>query len=108
VTGLAYLAALIVSSACLLLVDRRFRLFYWRDVRSALIVTVIGLGALLVFDASAIALKLFYRGESAGDTGIVLAPELPLEEPIFLWFLVLCTMVIYTGAERILKARERR
>jgi hypothetical protein len=38
-------------------------------------------------------------------TGIVLAPELPLEEPVFLVFLVLCTMVIYTGAARLLSPR---
>ena len=106
--GFAYLAALIAASVCVLLIDRRYRLFYWRDACSALVVTVLGVGALLLFDAAAIALKIFYRGESAGDTGVVLAPQLPLEEPVFLWFLVLCTMVTYSGAERLLDARSKR
>lgn len=104
----AYLAALLVASACLLLLDWRYRLFYWRDLRSAAIVTVLGVGALLLFDAAGIALKIFYRGDSAAATGIVIAPHLPLEEPVFLWFLVVCTMVLYTGALRVLESRSRR
>jgi lycopene cyclase domain-containing protein len=108
VTGLAYLAALLASSASLLMLDRRFRLFYWRDTRAAAIVTVVGVGALLVADAVGIAAGIFYRGDSPFATGVVLAPELPLEEPVFLWFLVLCTMTLYGGALRIREARARR
>jgi lycopene cyclase domain-containing protein len=106
--GFAYLGALLVSSLCMLAIDWRYRLFYWADARAAWIVTAVGVVGLLATDAAGIALGIFARGEGAAATGIVLAPELPLEEPIFLWFLVVCTMVLYTGARRLLATRRAR
>jgi lycopene cyclase domain-containing protein len=106
--GVLYLATLLVSLGCMLLIDYRFRLFFWRDVRSATAVTVIGLLFFLVWDAAGISMGIFLRGDSPFATGILLAPELPIEEPVFLVFLVVCTMVLYTGAERILASRRRR
>lgn len=107
--GVLYLAALLVSLGCMLLLDRRFRLFFWRDPLSALVVTAVGLVFFLVWDVAGIANGIFLRGDAAIATGLVLAPELPIEEPVFLLFLVVCTMVIYTGAVRILtRWRERR
>lgn len=100
--GVVYLSALLVSLGCMLLLDWRFRLFFWRDALSASIVTAVGLVFFLVWDVAGIALGIFFRGEGAIATGILLAPELPLEEPVFLVFLVVCTMVIYTGAVRLL------
>jgi lycopene cyclase domain-containing protein len=107
--GALYLAALLVSLGCMLLLDRRFRLFFWRDPLAALVVTVIGLAFFLVWDVAGIAGGIFFRGDATIATGIVLAPELPIEEPVFLLFLVVCTMVIYTGAVRVLgRLRARR
>ena len=106
-SALAYLAALLASAACLLVVDRRFRLFYWKDARAATIVTVVGVVGLLLTDAAGIGLHIFYRGDSDVATGVALAPQFALEEPVFLWFLVLCTMVLYTGAVRLIAARRR-
>lgn len=107
--GALYLAALLVSLGCMLLLDRRFRLFFWRDPLAAFVVTVIGLAFFLVWDVAGIAGGIFFRGDATIATGIVLAPELPIEEPVFLLFLVVCTMVIYTGAVRVLgRLRARR
>ena len=106
--GLVYLAALLVSLGCMLLLDWRFRLFFWRDAVSALVVTAIGLAFFLVWDVAGIANGIFFRGDGAIATGVVLAPEMPVEEPVFLLFLVVCTMVIYTGAARILSRLGRR
>ncbi|MFK0403709.1 lycopene cyclase domain-containing protein [Microbacterium sp. NPDC090225] len=100
--GFVYLAALLVSTGCMLLLDRRFRLFFWRDAVAATVVTISGLAFFLIWDVFGIVTGIFYRGESAIATGIVLAPEMPLEEPVFLTFLVICTMVVYTGAARLL------
>lgn len=100
--GGLYLIALLLSLGCMLLLDWRFRLFFWRDAVSALVVTAVGLAFFLVWDIAGIANGIFLRGDAAIATGIVLAPELPLEEPVFLLFLVLCTMVIYSGSARIL------
>ena len=104
--GAIYLTALLVSLGCMLLLDWRFRFFFWRDAVAATIVTVVGLAFFLVWDVAGIAAGIFFRGEAAIATGIVLAPELPLEEPVFLIFLVVCTMVLYGGAVRLLERRR--
>lgn len=106
--GAVYLGALLVSLGCMLLLDWRFRLFFWRDPVSAAIVTVVGLVFFLIWDVAGIVSGIFFRGEAVVATGIVLAPELPLEEPVFLVFLVVCTMVIYGGALRLLDRRRER
>lgn len=104
--GLLHLGALLLSAGCLLLVDRRHRLFYWRDPVVALLVTAVGLAFFLGWDVAGIAAGVFLRGDSEFATGLVLAPELPIEEPVFLLFLVQCIMVVYTGAERLLAGRD--
>lgn len=101
--GFVYLACLLVSIGGMLLIDRRFRLFFWHDAAAATLVTLAGTGFLLLWDAAGIAGGIFLRGAASIASGIVLAPELPLEEPIFLAFLVLCTMVTYTGIARLLQ-----
>jgi lycopene cyclase domain-containing protein len=106
--GFLYLTLLLVFLGCMLLLDWRYRLFFWRDAVTAAIVTVVGLAFFLAWDIAGIAGGIFFRGEAAVATGIVLAPELPIEEPVFLLFLVVCTMVVYTGAARILTRRRRR
>lgn len=107
--GAVYLTALLVSLGCMLLLDWRFRLFFWRDAVSALVVTAVGVVFFLLWDVAGIANGIFLRGDAAIATGLVLAPELPIEEPVFLLFLVVCTMVIYTGSARLLaRRRERR
>ena len=106
--GFLYLALLLITLGCMLLLDRRFRLFFWSDAVTAAIVTAIGFAFFLAWDVAGIVGGIFFRGEAAVATGIVLAPELPLEEPVFLLFLVVCTMVVYTGAVRILTRLRRR
>lgn len=106
--GAIYLSALVIFTGCMLLLDRRFRLFFWRDAFAATVVTIAGLAFFLVWDAFGIAQGIFFRGDAAIATGIVLAPELPVEEPVFLLFLVICTMIVYTGAVRILSGVRRR
>ena len=102
--GFVYLLLLLIGIGCMLLLDHRFRLFFWHDPATALLVTAIGTALYLLWDIAGITSGVFLRGEGAVASGIVLAPELPLEEPFFLIFLVLCTMVVFTGAVRILKA----
>ena len=106
--GFLYLACLLAGIGCMLLVDHRFRLFFWHDAKAAAIVTAVGVAFLLGWDLAGIGLGIFLRGEGAIATGILVAPELPLEEPVFLLFLVLCSMVLYTGARRILGRRAHR
>ncbi|QEO14330.1 lycopene cyclase domain-containing protein [Agromyces intestinalis] len=104
--SVVYLSALAVSLAGVATVDARFRLFVWRAPRRAAAVLGITLAFLLGWDAAGIALGVFFRVDNAISTGIVLAPELPLEEPVFLLFLAYLAMVLYTGALRLLAARR--
>ena len=104
--GLIYLAFLVGASGCLLLLDWRFRLFFWRDPMAAAIVSAIGVAFFLAWDVAGISLGIFFRGEGAIASGILLAPHLPLEEPVFLFFLVLCAMVLYTGSVKVLARRR--
>jgi lycopene cyclase domain-containing protein len=103
--GIVYLAALLAGIVCMLLLDHRFTLFFWRDAKAAVTVTGVGVLFLLGWDLAGIGLGIFLRGEGAIATGMMLGPQLPIEEPVFLLFLVLCTMVLYTGARRFLSSR---
>lgn len=106
--GVVYLTSLSLGIACMLLLDFRYKLFFWHDFRSAAIVTVVGVAVMLAWDVAGILLGIFIRGEGEIATGLLFAPEMPIEEPIFLIFLVLCTMILYTGIARIAELRRER
>lgn len=101
--NVVYLACLVVSFICVLTVDLRFRLFLGRSVRDGAIVLAAGVAFFLIWDLFGIGLGIFARGDGPFMTGILLAPELPIEEPIFLLFLCEVTMVLVLGAERMLR-----
>lgn len=82
--GLAYLGALLVSLGGLALLDRRFELAFWHDARRSAWTVGLGVVGFLLWDVAGLALGIFARGDSPHMTGILLAPELPLEEAFFL------------------------
>lgn len=87
-----YLLVLLACSGCMLLADRRWRLAFWRDPRRATLVLLVGIVVLLASDFIGIGLGVFHRSTTWAMTGAQLAPELPVEEPVFLAFLVYLTM----------------
>lgn len=103
----AYLGCLLTACAALLLLDRRFALVFWRDARRSGVVLSIGLVFFLAWDALGIVSGVFARGRSPFMTGVELAPELPLEEPVFLAFLCYLTLVLLFGGRALLDARRR-
>jgi lycopene cyclase domain-containing protein len=106
VIGLVYLAALAVSLAGMVVLDRRFRLFFWRDARRATIVLAAGVLFFLVWDVAGIGLGIFFRGGGSDlMTGLLLAPELPVEEVFFLTLLCYLTMNLYAAATRLVSVR---
>jgi lycopene cyclase domain-containing protein len=90
-----YLLALAIAVTGMILLDRRFALFFWRDARRAAIVLLVGLGFFLAWDLTGIGLGIFFRGETVFMTGIQIAPELPIEEVFFLTLMCYLTMNIY-------------
>jgi lycopene cyclase domain-containing protein len=79
----------------MVLLDRRFRLFFWRSWRRAAAVLVLGVLFFLAWDLSGIGLGIFFRGETPFMTGVVIAPELPIEEVFFLTLLCYLTMNLF-------------
>lgn len=105
---LAYLVCLLLALGALVLLDRRFRLVFWRGAaaRRAGLVLAAGSVFFLAWDVLGIALGVFARGRSPFMTGIELAPQLPLEEPVFLVFLCYLTLVTLFGTRALLDRRE--
>jgi len=97
-----YLICLLVAGACVVSVDLRFRLFLGRSWRDAVLVLAAGLAFFLAWDLAGIGLAVFSRGDGPYLTGVMMAPELPVEEPVFLLFLCEVTMVLVLGAQRML------
>lgn len=88
----AYLGALLIALAGMVLLDRRFALFFWRNARRAAVVLVAGVAFFLLWDLAGIGLGVFFRGETPFMTGLVIAPELPIEEVLFLTLLCYLSM----------------
>jgi len=104
-TGFAYLVALLVSIGAMTLIDARWRLAFWRSPVASAIAIGAGTVLLVVWDLAGIEFGVFFRGDSPWATGVLLAPELPLEEPVFLAFLCYLSLVAVLGVERVLERR---
>ena len=97
-----YLAALLFSLVGMVILDRRFQLFFWTDARRAAIVLPVGVLFFLLWDLAGIGLGIFFRGPSPYVTGIVVAPEVPVEEIAFLALLCYLTMNLFAAVTRML------
>lgn len=95
--GVLYLLGLLIALLGMVVVDRRFGLFFWRAWRRAVVILPLGVAFFLVWDLFGIGLGIFFRGETSFMTGIQVAPELPVEEPFFLALLCYVTMNLAAG-----------
>jgi lycopene cyclase domain-containing protein len=93
--SLVYLGALLVSLAGMVVLDLRFRLFFAAAALRAAIVLVIGVAFFLAWDVAGIGAGIFFRGNPGLLTGVLIGPELPLEEVFFLALLCYLTMNVY-------------
>lgn len=106
--SVVYLGALALSLVGMLLIDRAAHLAFWRNPGRATVILGLSVAFFLVWDLAGIDAGIFLRGESPIATGFLLAPELPVEEPIFLFFLSYLTMNMLGLAERLLNRMESR
>lgn len=88
----AYLGVLLFSLAGMVIIDHRWKTAFFRDARKATLLSAGCVAALLCWDSLGIATGAFVRGDSPYMVGVDLAPQLPLEEPVFLFFLTYLTM----------------
>ena len=98
--GILYLLALCISLTGMVVLDRRFRLFFWASSKRAVIVLVSGVAFFVVWDLLGIGLGIFFRGETSFMTGLQIAPELPVEELFFLTLLCYLVMNLYGAVSR--------
>lgn len=102
---LLYLLALAIALTGMVMLDRRFGLFFWRAPWRAAIVLLVGVGFFLIWDLGGVLGNIFFRGETAFMTGLQIFPEIPLEEVFFLTLLCYLTMNVYGFATSHLVAR---
>jgi lycopene cyclase domain-containing protein len=102
-----YLAGLVVSLVGMTVLDARFRLFFWRAPWRASAVMVVGVAFFLVWDAAGVALGIFFIGQQDVLTGILLAPDVPLEELFFLLLLCYTTMDLVGFVRPVVERRQR-
>ena len=98
--SLLYGACLLVSIAGMAVLDHRFRLFFFDEARRATAVLVLGVAFFSVWDLIGIAEGLFMRGDTTAMTGLLVAPEMPVEELGFLTLLCYLTMNLYAALRR--------
>jgi lycopene cyclase domain-containing protein len=96
----AYLAVLLFSLTGLALIDYRYKLAFFENWRRASASVFLPVVFFLVWDAAGILLGIFFRGQTDHLTGILLAPELPLEEPFFLLLLCYTTLILFLAFTR--------
>ena len=101
----SYLAGLIFSIIGLGLFDWRFKLGFSTNKKAAALATLLPLIFFLIWDVAGIALGIFFRGETSHLTGILVAPELPIEELFFLFLLNYTTLTIFIAVKRIVAKR---
>jgi len=104
----AYLGALLFAILGTGLLDWRHRLAFFGGaaLRSGVIV-VLAVAFFLVWDIVGIREGIFFRGSGPWMTGILVGPELPVEEVFFLILLAYSTLVSYLLASKVLAQRAR-
>lgn len=102
-----YLVALVTSLVGIGLLDFRHKLAFFGGaaIRSAIIIAV-AVAFFLVWDVVGIATGVFFRGSGPWMTGLLLGPELPLEELFFLMVLSYSTLISYLWAHKARQARR--
>lgn len=103
-----YLGAILLSAAGIAALDAHHRLAMWAHPARTSAAVGIGTVFFLAWDAVGIATGVFVKGGSPLLLGIDLAPELPLEEPVFLAFLCYLALVAHAAALRRIDARRAR
>lgn len=96
-----YLAALLLSIVGIGLLDYRHRLaIFGGAIFRSMVIIAVGVAFFVVWDVVGIMTGVFFRGSGPWMTGILLGPELPLEELFFLIVLSYSTLISYVWAEK--------
>jgi lycopene cyclase domain-containing protein len=112
VIGLAYLAVQVISFAGILVIDHRWKLAAFRAPAATALAVTAAVALLLTWDVLGVRSGVFFRGQTDFMTGLLVAPEIPLEEVVFLAFLshlaLVCATGVVTAVEHISRRRGAR
>jgi lycopene cyclase domain-containing protein len=98
-----YLALLIISIGCLMLIDWRYKLAFFSHTKRTALTLAVVIGLFVVWDVLGIRLGIFFHGGSDFTLPLRLLPEFPLEELFFLLLLSYSTLIAY----RFLSTRRK-
>lgn len=96
-----YLTGLLISLIGICVIDFRFKLAFARAPKQSALVLAISVLFFVFWDLAGIALGIFFRGSGPFLSGLLLAPELPIEELFFLLLLNYTTLVVYLGFRKL-------
>ena len=100
-TTIFYLTALVVSLTGLGLLDYTHKLaLFAGKIWQTMLTVAVGVAFFLIWDVAGIAAGVFFRGPGPYQTGILIGPELPLEEVFFLTLLCYVILLSYVAVER--------
>jgi len=102
-TSFVYASALLISLAGLGALDWRYRIALFHDARRTLLTLAITVAVFVVWDIIGIQMGIFFVGDAPYLTGVHVAPELPLEELLFLTLLTYQTLLLWRA---FVKRRE--
>lgn len=106
--GATYLSGLVFSLVGLGLLDWRFRTAFTVNKKAAAFAILIPTIFFIIWDVAGIATGIFFRGDTSHLTGIVLAPEFPIEELFFLLLLNYTALTLFTTVSRVIKKRSNK
>jgi len=106
--GATYLAGLVFSLVGLGLLDWRFRTAFTVNKKAAAFAILIPTIFFIIWDVAGIAMGIFFRGDTSHLTGILLAPEFPIEELFFLLLLNYTALTLFTTVSRVIKKRSNK
>ena len=99
-TGWLYLIGLLFGLSGLAVLDWRYRVALFAQPARALGTLGIGVAFFLVWDMVGVGLNIFYVGSSPYLTGVRVAPEVPVEELLFLTLLCYQTLLLWLAFGR--------
>jgi lycopene cyclase domain-containing protein len=97
----AYLAVLLISIFGMVILDWKFKLAFFRDLRVSAVTLLLGVAMFSTWDYMGIQEGIFFRGSGQWMTGLQLFAEYPIEELFFLILLNYLCLNILEFARRV-------
>jgi len=94
-----YLIGLLIGISGLLIIDRRWKLAFWKEPKRTVATLFTAILIFVLWDFLGIFLGIFHHGGSPYALPYRLAPEFPLEEIVFLFLLTYSALIIYQGVQ---------